>query len=514
MIGQHAIILFALIPLLTGALNVALHRRRSAQRIVGTLALAANLALALATLFTVYRGANEVGGVLVSQMGNWPAPFGITVAVDVLSAVMLAVTGAVTLGVYLYALSQLPDRFEGGYFHATYPLLLLGVNWAFITGDLFNLFVAFEIMLMSSYVLMSAGTTSLQMRESYKYVLLNLISSTLFVTGCGLLYGHLGTLNMAEITHLSMTGRIPPRALPAIGLLLIVFGSKTAAFPLWYWLPDAYPTMPPAIGGLFAGLLTKVGVYTMIRTFLMMFGADAAVRELVQPIILISAGGTMFLGVLGAVSSHNVRRILSIHVISQVGYMVLGVGLGTELALAATVLYMIQHMIVKSTLFLCCGMIERYAGTDELERLGGLLKRDPWLAALFFIAALSLAGLPPLSGFFGKLLLLIESLRMRSTGGYILATLAVVTSLLTLLSMLKIWSFAFWSPAPATLENAPRPQRRGAGLIVIAAMVLLALSVGFGAEYYMDVARVAARGVLDPRPYVSAVLGNVGEVQP
>lgn len=507
MIGPRAIVLFTLIPLVAGTLNVALHRSRSAQRVVGVLALAANLLLAAAALFTVYRGADQVGGVLVSQMGNWPAPYGITVAVDALSAVMLAVTGAVTLGVYLYALTQLPDRFEGGYFHATYLFLLLGVNWAFVTGDLFNLFVAFEIMLMSSYVLMSAGTTGAQMRQSYKYVLLNLISSTLFVTACGLLYGHLGTLNMADITRLSMTGRIPGRALPAIGLLLIVFGSKTAAFPLWYWLPDTYPTMPPAVGGLFAGLLTKVGVYTMIRTFIMMFGADAAVRGLVQPIILVSAAGTMFLGVLGAVSSHNVRRILAIHVISQVGYMVLGVGLATEAAVAATVLYMVQHMVVKSTLFLCCGLIERYEGTDELDRLGGLLKRDAWLAALFLLAALSLAGLPPLSGFFGKLLLLVESLRVRGPGGYILATLAVVTSLLTLLSMLKIWSFAFWSPAPSGVGRLPRPRRRGAGLVVIAAMVLLALSVGFGAEHYLKVARVAARGVLDPRPYVAAVLG-------
>jgi multicomponent Na+:H+ antiporter subunit D len=217
----------------------------------------------------------------------------------------------------------------------------------------------------------------------------------------------------------------------------------------------------------------------------------------------------MFLGVLGAVSSHSVRRILAIHVISQVGYMVLGVGLGTELAVAATVLYMVQHMVVKSTLFLCCGLIERYAGTDELARLGGLLKRDAWLAALFFVAALSLAGLPPLSGFFGKLLLLLESLRMRGVAGYTLATLAVVTSLLTLLSMLKIWSFAFWSPAPAGVEQSPRPQRRVAGLVVIAAMVVLALSLGFAAEQYLKVARVAARGVLDPRPYVRAVLGPI-----
>ena len=507
-IGAHAIAGFILLPMCAGIFNAALHRRRRFQRGVGTVLLGANLVLALLALATVYRGEHSAGGVLVSQMGNWPAPFGITIVVDALSAVMLCVTAAVTFFVYLYILTQLAPRFEGGYFHSVYPLLLLGVNWAFITGDLFNLFVAFEIMLTASYVLAIAGTTQEQMREAYKYVLLNLFTSTLFVAACGLLYGHLGTLNMAEITHLSMTGQIPRHAIPAIGLLLIVFGGKTAAFPIWYWLPDTYPVLPAAIGGLFAGLLTKVGVYTLIRTFIMMFGADETIRGIVLPIILISAGGTMFLGVLGAVSGHNVRRILAIHVISQVGYMVLGVGLATELAIAATVLYMVQHMIVKSTLFLCCGMMQRYAGgSDDLDVMGGILKRDAWLGALFFIAALSLAGLPPLSGFFGKFLLLIESLKFKwPAWGYVLAFLAVATSLLTLLSMLKIWSFAFWSEPTEAVARSPQPAQRLAGLLPTACMVVLALSVGMGAGYYLKVARVAARGVIDPRGYVSAVL--------
>ena len=509
-LSPHAVILYVLVPFFAGTVNVALHRFRNVQRAIVAAALAANLVLALAGLATVYRGEHATGGVLVTQMGNWPAPFGITLVLDPLAAVMLSVTAAVTLFVYLYALSQLAHRFEGGYFHAMYPFLLLGVNWAFVTGDLFNLFVAFEIMLMSSYVLMSAGTTPRQMQHSYKYVLLNLLNSTLLVVACGLIYGHLGTLNIAEITHLSMTGQIPPRAIPAIALLLIVFGTKTAAFPLWFWLPDSYPTLPPAIGGLFAGLLTKVGVYTLIRTFIMMFGAEPRVREVVFPVLLVSAAGTMFLGVLGAVSSHNVRRILAIHVISQVGYMVLGVALASELAIAACILYMVQHMIVKSALFLCCGMMERYGGgSDELARLGGLARRDAWLAALFFVAALSLAGLPPLSGFFGKLLLLIESLRFeRRAWGYLLATIAVVTSLLTLLSMLKIWCFVFWSPTTEYVDRSPRPAHRRAALLATSCMVLLALSVGLGAQQYFKVAKVAARDVIAARPYVSAVLGE------
>ena len=231
-----------------------------------------------------------------------------------------------------------------------------------------------------------------------------------------------------------------------------------------------------------------------------------------MPLILISAAGTMFLGVLGAVSSTAIRRILAIHVISQVGYMILGVGLATELAVAATVLYMVQHMIVKCSLFLCCGLIEGQAGTDELARLGGLAKRDVPLAVLFFIAAMSLVGLPPLSGFFGKFLLVKESFAFTTfRGGWILAGIAVATGVLTLVSMAKIWTYAFWSPTRehviCDVDGGTLPRSRG-GLIVTGALVALALSVGLGAQFYLDVARVAARNVLDRRDvYVTAVLG-------
>jgi multicomponent Na+:H+ antiporter subunit D len=512
--NPHLIILFVLMPLVAGICNIALHRHRRAQKVVAAVALTANAVLAVVTLLSLQVADDAPARVLVTQMGNWPAPYGITVAVDALSGVMLSVTALVVLGVYLYAVTQLEARFEGGYFHAMYMLLLLGVNWAFVTGDLFNLFVAFEIMLMASYVILCAGTTTPQMRQAYKYVLLNLLASTLFVIGCGLVYGHTGTLNMAELALMARSGAIPPTAAPAIGLLLFVFASKTAAFPIWYWLPDSYPTLPPAVGGLFAGLLTKVGVYTLIRTAIMIFGpmplGEATLGAIVQPVILISAAGTMFLGVIGAVSSGNVRRILAIHVISQVGYMVLGVGLATELAIAATVLYMIQHMIVKSSLFLCCGMMEKYAGTDDLGQAGGILRRDAWLAALFLVAALSLAGLPPLSGFFGKFLLIRESFIFGPyrVGGWVLGALAIVTSLLTLLSMLKIWSYGFWSAAPKAVVAAPTPPYRRRALVAIGAMVVFALSVGLSAGFYLKFARAAAKGVLDPAGYIAAVLGE------
>jgi len=515
------IILFVLLPMTAGIATVLLHRWRMVQNVVGVALLAANVGLALYTLASLYQGVDAdgtplPGSLFVAQMGNWPAPFGITIAVDLLSALMLAVESIVCLAVFVYCITQLPSPLRGGYFHPLFHLLMLGVQWSFITGDLFNLFVAFEIMLMASYAMFCVGTTPSQMRQAYKYILLNLVGSTLFVTVAGLLYGQLGTLNMADIARIATTpGALPATSIPVIAMLVVVFGLKTAIFPLWFWLPDTYHTMPPALGGLFAGLLTKVGAYVLIRVFVMIFGAAEAVTEVVAPIILISSGVTMFVGVLGAVSMHTVRRILSIHIISQVGYMIMGIGIALtagvvtqsrELAVAGAIFFILHNMAVKCCLFLCGGLMADHAGSDDLDRIGGLLRRAPWLAALFLIAALSLAGLPPLSGFFGKWVLIREGLKGQF---YILTGFAIATSLLTLLSMLKIWSYGFWSPPSG--DHAARPDHRprtAGGVAAIAALVILSLSMGLGAEQYMNVCRSAARTLVDPTQYIAAVLGR------
>ncbi len=517
---QHLIILFVILPMAGGIASLAAHGRKTLQGLLGVVFLLGNCGFAWWALGTVLSGAGGQGGVLVSQMGNWPAPFGITVVVDPLAAIMLSVSSVVCLAVFIYCLGQLSDRFGGGYFYTLFHLLMLGVQWSFITGDVFNLFVAFEIMLMASYAMFVVGTTHRQMQQAYKYVILNLVGSTLFVTCAGLIYGQLGTLNMADITRIAMQGDLPPTSIPVITMLLIVFGAKTAIFPLWYWLPDTYHTMPAAVGGLFAGLLTKVGAYVMIRVFVMMFGASQAVTDAVTPLILVSAGVTMFLGVLGAVSMHTVRRILSIHIISQVGYMLMGIGLGIaavkglspadaitskELAVAGAIFFIIHNMVVKCCLFLCGGLMIDHAGSDDLEQIGGLLKRDPWLAALFLIAALSLAGLPPLSGFFGKWVLIKEGFHQQQ---YSLTGFAIATSLLTLLSMLKIWSYGFWSPAQGRHVTHPDVRPRTAwGFVGVGLLVVIALGMGLGAQRFMSASQRAASGLINPRPYIVAVLG-------
>ncbi len=523
-----AIILFCIVPLIGGLVCVPLVNRPRLSRGVGVVTLASVLGLAV---WLIVRHLWH-GHVLVSQMGAWPAPYGISLVFDSLSGLLVATASVVALASYIHSFISLTPGVERRYYHPLMLLLMFGVNLSFLTGDLFNLFVAFEIMLMASYALLALGGTRLQLRQAYKYVLLNLLASTVFVMAAGMVYGLMGTLNMADLARIVAERRAAGVAMPsgftALAVcLLFVFGLKGAFFPLWFWLPDTYYTAPIAIAGLFGGMLTKVGVYAVARTFPTIFaawgsgGEPAVSAGVLATILAVAAGFTMLLAVLGAVSQHHVRRILAVHVISQVGYMVFGIAVGVSVyaagsevpagvaaaAMAGCVFYMIQHMVVKCSLFLCCGIIEEHAGTDDLDKVGGLLQRDTLLAVLFFIAAMSLVGLPPLSGFFGKLTIIQAGWH----GFWWLSVIGLLTGGLTLLSMLKIWSYAFWSPVPD-----PQPVRRAAaevkrlraGYLSIAMLVGVALFLGFAANPVYVIANHAGRQLIEPREYVEAVLGS------
>jgi multicomponent Na+:H+ antiporter subunit D len=510
---NHWIILFTLIPLATGLVSVPLINVRWASRTLGAVSLAATFGLAVAMLWTI-----RDGEVMTSQMGGWAAPFGISMVFDSLSGLLLATASVVALGSYIHSFCSLDPVTERRYYHPLMHLLMFGVNLSFLTGDLFNLFVAFEIMLMASYALLVIGASKPQLNQAYKYVLLNLLASTIFVMAAGMVYGMMGTLNIADLARIvserQMAGESLPTGFTALGvLLLLVFGLKGAFFPLWFWLPDTYWTTPIAVAGLFGGMLTKVGVYAVARTFPLVFaqapptgGDPTDSRTLLLLILAISAGFTMLLAVLGAVSQHNVRRILSVHVISQVGYMVFGLALMTPWAIAGCVFYMIQHMVVKCSLFLCCGVMEKHAGTDDLDKLGGLLKRDVLLATLFFIAAMSLVGLPPLSGFFGKLVIIREGFEI--PGAWWLAVIGLLTGALTLLSMLKIWSYGFWNPGPSPVAHEAKDVKRTMrpAYAGIALLVAVALFLGFGAQPVYVIAKHAGEQVVRPDTYIRAVL--------
>jgi multicomponent Na+:H+ antiporter subunit D len=347
---------------------------------------------------------------------------------DEFSAIMLLLTGIIGFAVEGYSLATMDRARENFGYHPLFHFLLMGVSGAFLTGDLFNLYVWFEVMLVSSFVLMALGGERAQMEGAIKYVTLNLISSMLFLTALGILYGLAGTLNMADLASkfAEISATQPVGVMRTLATLFIIaFGIKAAAFPLFFWLPASYHTPPVAVSALFAGLLTKVGVYALIRVFTLIFVQDTAYTH---TLILLIAGLTMITGVLGAVSQNEFRRILSFHIVSQIGYMMMGLGLFSPIGLAASVFYIAHHIIVKTNLFLVSGAVHRLSQTFELKQLGGLYRARPALAALFLVPALSLAGLPPLSGFFAKLGLVQAGLYQNQ---YLIVGVSLAESILT-----------------------------------------------------------------------------------
>jgi len=379
------------------------------------------------------------------------------------------------------------------------------VNGAFVAGDLFNLYVWFEVLLTASFILLALGGEAQQLEGSIKHVALNLLSSALFLAGVGILYGMAGTLNMAQLAVVVQEGGHGGLVTMVSVMFLMGFGIKAGMFPLFFWLPASYPTPPAAVSAIFSGLLTKVGVYALIRMFTLVFCNDTAFTH---GLLLLGAGLTMLSGVLGAASQHEIRRILSFHIVSQIGYMVMGLGLFTTLALTGTIFYLIHHIIVKTNLFLVAGAIKRLKGSYDLNQLGGLYKERPGLAILFMIPAMSLAGVPPLSGFFAKLVLIIAGVQAEA---WLIVTVALAVSLLTLFSMTKIWAAVFWKAAPADAPPCEEPMAPAVWrrfLMPMTALAILTVCIGICAGPVFELAQDAAAQLMDPSGYIHAVLGG------
>jgi multicomponent Na+:H+ antiporter subunit D len=385
-------------------------------------------------------------------------------------------------------------------FHPSYLIMTAGVTNAFLAGDLFNLYVGFEILLAASYVLITLGGTAGRVRDGTTYVVVNLLSSLIFLAGIGLTYAATGTLNLAQLA-----GRI--EALPAglqialQSMLLLAFGIKAAVFPLSAWLPDSYPTAIAPVTAVFAGLLTKVGVYAIIRTQTLLFPGGAAAG-----VLLIAALLTMIVGILGAVAQSDIKRLLSFTLVSHIGYMLFGIGLYSAAGLAGAIFYVVHHIVIQTTLFLAAGLIERRGGSTALDRLGGLARLAPVLAVLFFLPALNLAGIPPFSGFLGKLGLLQAGVAHGGALAWVLVAGSVLTSLLTLYAVGRVWNIAFWS-SPRVEGSAPALPR----LMVAATAVLVLLGTGLtviSGPLYSVTAETAGQ-LLDRQGYVQAVFDGV-----
>jgi multicomponent Na+:H+ antiporter subunit D len=486
-----------LLPLLGAALSVIVGRSRRAQRVVSLVVLGTITVTSVLLLVRV-----DQDGIDSVQAGGWEAPIGITLVADRLTAIMLVIAMIMLLAVLLFAIGQPGAEGRHVGFHPVYLVLSAGIAAAFLTGDLFNLFVAFEVTLMASYVLITLGGRPGQVRSGMTYIVISLLASTLFLIALAYVYAATGTVNLADLN--GKIGDLPDGLRSGLAVLLIVvFGIKAAIFPLFFWLPDSYPTAPAPVTAAFAGLLTKVGVYAMIRSQTLLFPADTRPGTL----LLVLAGATMVIGVLGAIVQNDIKRILSFHIVSQIGYMVMGLGLFSLAGLAGAVLYIVHHIVVKTTLFLVAGLVEQRAGTGALARLSGMVRVEPLVAVLFLLPALSLAGIPPFSGFVAKLALIDAGV---SSGAYLIVGVSLAVSLLTLFSMTKIWSNAFWGhhdqdrfePAPVT--SGGRALMTGSTV----ALVVLGVAIAVFARPLYDLSERTAEDLLDRRGYVEAVFGR------
>ncbi|PZU30127.1 MAG: Na+/H+ antiporter subunit D [Actinomyces sp.] len=512
-----------LLPALAAALILLAGTRRTLQRNIAFFTF-----LVLAAIAASMTLVADIAGIQTLQMGGWDAPIGITFVADRLSGIMLFVSAIVLFCVMWFAISQgIRDGNENDpvdVFLPIYMLLSMGVNLSFLAGDLFNLYVGFEIFLVASYILLTMGASPLRVRAGISYVMVSMASSMIFIFALGLVYASVGTVNMAQAGM--RLEEIPDGTRAAIfATLLVAFGIKAAVFPLDAWLPDSYPTAASLVTAVFAGLLTKVGVYSIIRVRVTMF-PDQPLSNLLMWVAL----ATMIVGVMGALAQNDIKRLLSFTLVSHIGYMIFGVALGTSHGLSGAIFYAVHHILVQTSLFLVVSLIERQMGSSQLRRLGSLMYTAPVIALLYIVPALNLGGIPPFSGFIGKVLLIQAGAEDGTWRSWVLIVGAVVTSLLTLYAMMIVWSKAFLrdrSDAPegnvvsvrlsplgdvsdtVALEDSHDAGRAPAGMVAsTATLVAASVAITFLAGPISAITGRAADSALDTALYRHAVLGD------
>lgn len=447
-------------------------------------------------------------GIQVVQIGNWPAPYGITLVADLFASIMVLISAVIAFAIILYSLQDISAERKRNGFYPVLLVMVFGVCGSFLTGDVFNLYVWFEVMLVASFVLIVLGNRQGQLEGSVKYVTLSFISSGFLLTGIAILYKLTGTLNMADLSEAIAQHPDPELINLATVFFLVGFGIKAALFPFFSWLPASYPTPPISVVGLMAGLLTKVGVYALMRFFTLLFTYDLPSTH---SLLLVLAGLTMFFGVLGALAQRDFKKILSFHIVSQIGYMIMGLALFTPLAIAGSIFYIVHHILVKTNLFLISGIVKVTQGHYLLSKLGGVYDRYPYLTLLFAISAFSLAGIPPLSGFWGKFILAKAGLEANR---YFIVAVSLLVGLLTLFSMSKIWVSVFWSSAPGEAKGEfkydSRTLFKSHYLLILSSvfLTLCTLVLSFYPEALIALSKRTAEQLLDPQIYIDAVLNN------
>ncbi|HPO13384.1 MAG TPA: monovalent cation/H+ antiporter subunit D family protein [Candidatus Hydrogenedentes bacterium] len=456
----------AVIPLivavpLAGAFIIALLNQKIPRLpdLLGVLATCVGLLLSLWSIYLV-----QVQPTSVYSVGNWPPPLGIAMVMDGLSAFMLVTVNAIAFAVALYSVDYM-ERFTAKWqFHSLFLLMLAGMNNVIITGDLFNLFVFLEIAAVASYALVAFGTERHALEAAFKYAVMGTIGSTFILLAIVLLYANTSTLNMADIGRALAQSPAPHLTLFVSGLFIAGFGLKAAVVPFHAWLPDAHPSAPAPISAMLSGVLIKaLGVYALCRVLFNVLGLTSQISS----ILMFLGALSMVIGVFLAIGQWDLKRLLAYHSISQIGYVLLGIGLGTPLGIVGGLFHLFNHSVFKSLLFLNSGAVEYATGTRDLQKMGGLAARMPVTASTNFVAALSIAGVPPLNGFWSKLIIIVAAIQAERYGYAFWAALA---SVLTLASFMKVMKYAYWGG----LGDAWRDVREVPGFMK-ASMVVLAV---------------------------------------
>ncbi|AGB49849.1 formate hydrogenlyase subunit 3/multisubunit Na+/H+ antiporter, MnhD subunit [Methanomethylovorans hollandica DSM 15978] len=505
---HHFPILLIAIPILTAALTMMLRSRSKLQAGLSVLASFSLVIISLLLLIEVWRS-----GIQVYEVGEW-GKYGIMLVADLLSAGMVVMSAGVSFLSLIYSLDYIEKRSLPTYY-PLFNLLIAGLHGSFLTGDIFNLFVFFEVLLLSSCGLVMAlekgGVTksSDKLEATFKYLILNMLGSFLMLIAVSALYATTGTLNMADISvklsAMQAAGNLPWHVF-AIGLLfIVVFGNKAAIFPLHYWLPDVHPTAPSPISAMLSGVLIKVGVYGMLRVFFYIF---TDLLGMFQPIIIVLALFTIGIGAASAVAQTDVKRLLAYSSVSQIGYVFLGIGFGSAGAIAASLVYLVNHAIAKSLLFLTSGGIIHHAGTRDMSKMGGMANSSPFMAAAFLIGSMSIAGLPPMGGFISKFSLFDAGLIGQH---YTEIAIALLFAVFSLFYMFRAWLLMFWGEKRDVKIHGEYSQHGSSPLIYlpIAILALTVLVLGLYAEPLFSLAQATAVQILDPQPYIDAVMTRV-----